>query len=760
VTNLEAVDGGGSVIDGRDALVSVVNADHIEATDPAFQGHPIIWRQALAGDPTEFVLPIDWIWSVLDPIGLCSLDAPAGGCRIGGAGDALTDRDGDGLPDVRDLCPDNRPGDFDGDGAIDGPVLTCGENHCDGDNDWTGDECDALPGECDWDSLLSGAVAETTFDRFRERFDRDLDGVSNPLDNCETVGNADQANCNEDAERAAGVIDPALGLVGVGDACDPIPCGDTEVGSRTTSDGILEVSRMDNVLVDPLTTVRQDARTGFRFCACTAAMSDTSDTRVNCQDLQLDLTGECNTSDTETYDELEDEDAIWRDVSIVDYGGLPAAQIVEQPRGAEAVLAYAPRVRRALFDADLNAVWAVEADNTRWREGGFATPVDPVPGVLWTHTPGGPSVSAGFEDAVRQLSSHYWSGPIAEPRVVRPPFPCFDLLGPYLGSAESCPACGGSFPPPFIALPGGGLCGARMPLPDPAVIFPDDLRLAGEVFGPTPPDWLIADSSIGRWISAVEPPTAIRPGGLAHTLVSLDASQVLQPVVLDPSGGYSPTPCNNCGPFLQTTAMDSSAFPPRTGFSATASATRGLVWIAGGVDAAGVELSDLWAIHPPTGRARPILLDGVAGPIVALTYSHVLDALFLLERAPDRMWRLHSLSLREHAQRVEAEWRVHRAERAFELTATPAGAVALTSSRRNDHCIVVLDDTFVRNQVFRGSGVVVPTSLVSRRQGFAYVRYDVEPPRGGPRRNERQTVVGIGPRDLEPFGLPERALCF
>jgi cytosine/adenosine deaminase-related metal-dependent hydrolase len=105
--------------------------------------------------------------------------------------DGLTspaDGDGDGINDVDDICPAQfnpvRPLDMSG--------------QADFDADTTGDECDVCP------------LSETATCAMYNPDDRDSDGVSNLLDNCPTVPNADQAD--EDNDDIGDVCDTCLGF--------------------------------------------------------------------------------------------------------------------------------------------------------------------------------------------------------------------------------------------------------------------------------------------------------------------------------------------------------------------------------------------------------------------------------------------------------------------------------------------------------------------------------------------------------------------
>lgn len=97
------------------------------------------------------------------------------------------DRDGDGVPDTADNCPD-----------VFNPVRPVdGDDQANADGDRWGDVCDPCP-------LNVGLEGCEVVDRT----DRDGDGVRNDLDNCPNDANEDQADRDTDD---------------IGDVCDPCP---------------------------------------------------------------------------------------------------------------------------------------------------------------------------------------------------------------------------------------------------------------------------------------------------------------------------------------------------------------------------------------------------------------------------------------------------------------------------------------------------------------------------------------------------------
>jgi len=132
---------------------------------------------------------------------------------------ALSDTDGDGVPDVADNCPnDPNPDqtDTDDDGFGDG----CDD---DDDNDGTPDGDDACP-----------------FDR-NEDTDSDGDGICDNADNCPSVSNADQADTDGDGMGDACDDSDGDGVVDADDQCPGTPQGESvnENGCSTAQLGVI-----------------------------------------------------------------------------------------------------------------------------------------------------------------------------------------------------------------------------------------------------------------------------------------------------------------------------------------------------------------------------------------------------------------------------------------------------------------------------------------------------------------------------------------
>jgi len=145
-----------------------------------------------------------------------------------------TDLDGDTIGDACDLCQQvhrddevrvpRRSDDY----AGQVPRIL---GTLDGDGDGIGDRCDlcpAMPKRLEQDRWDEEARIPSWGPTFTGE-DRDLDGLGDDCDNCPDRPNRDQWNCNWRDELLRGSLadPPALGRVGLGDACDPYPCVDS-----------------------------------------------------------------------------------------------------------------------------------------------------------------------------------------------------------------------------------------------------------------------------------------------------------------------------------------------------------------------------------------------------------------------------------------------------------------------------------------------------------------------------------------------------
>jgi hypothetical protein len=153
------------------------------ASDPAFDGD---------GDG---IPDIDDVCASVADSGQADTD----GDRVGNACDSCpnvpdadqVDLDGDGLTSGCDFCPTDAANDVDGDhvcGSVDNCPTVANVNQANTDSDALGDACDACP--------------------FDAQNDVDGDAVCGSVDNCPTVANVSQTNADGDA---------------LGDACDACP---------------------------------------------------------------------------------------------------------------------------------------------------------------------------------------------------------------------------------------------------------------------------------------------------------------------------------------------------------------------------------------------------------------------------------------------------------------------------------------------------------------------------------------------------------
>jgi subtilisin family serine protease len=137
----------------------------------------------------------------------------------------IADRDGDGIPDHLDNCPDvpnPDQADTDGDGvgdACDNCPTVPNPDQTDTDGDGVGDACDP---DIDGDGILN-EDDNCPFVYNPDQTDTDGDGVGDACDNCPTVPNPDQTDTDGD---------------GVGDACDNCPTVANPSQVDTDGDGL------------------------------------------------------------------------------------------------------------------------------------------------------------------------------------------------------------------------------------------------------------------------------------------------------------------------------------------------------------------------------------------------------------------------------------------------------------------------------------------------------------------------------------------
>lgn len=171
------------------------------------------------------------------------------------------DRDGDGVPDEFDNCPDHYnpdQADHDGDGIGDVCDVCsglAGEDQTDTDHDGVGDACDNCP--------TVGNI---------DQIDSDGDGLGDACDNCPLVANLDQLDTDEDEIGDAcdncpfdyNPLQTDTDEDGIGDACDDTPFGLPTSNGQTSSGNFTNENTVDDSTPTPNdeTQPPSDASTG------------------------------------------------------------------------------------------------------------------------------------------------------------------------------------------------------------------------------------------------------------------------------------------------------------------------------------------------------------------------------------------------------------------------------------------------------------------------------------------------------------------
>lgn len=684
----------------------------------------------------------------------------------------LADVDRDRVPDACD-CDSTRynplewsrvPGVFEGDPDCDfvqNDALTgAPSGFCDGclrvfdpfqedrDGDGLGDACDVCVDTAD------------VLDATPRAIDRDEDTVPDACDNCE-LPNPLQNDCNLDAELALWAVACPPDPTGEpscprsdfvrGDACDPTPCGETQVWTEAVGPRGGEATVQNAVRVDARAATSRDGRTGFRFCRCRFTSRDDIDERRACvAEDTFDVTlpddtvvtfrfGDCGPLDSAAYDGT-DEAQNWRWTTMAF-----AADPADPARGdsgpllrAERALAYTPVLGGGeTFTTDLWADWELrDADVPRWRVV-FTEPIPDGPlgnlqGVLWTHTPG----PLGGGDATtweRLLASHFWSGhgrmPTEPPIPSREPRLCVEALVPALGLGPF-----GPIPIPWIGRAGFGC----PPLFDPHLV----VRLGPSVFEPQAgfdPPWLgLFARPDTRWVAAAEPDAwlpsdDVRYAGLSSSL-ALTSLLVAEADDLFDRLAQQPCPTGQCAALPAALAAARSAPAPTPAL--VLSARRRTLWaLEPSESGALVRALDLdlpiWRELSPSGDAL--------GRVLAATYSGADDALYVLDevdrpgRGRRRDARLVSLDVgpRDARATVLARWPRTTPHDVFALAVDPAGALYLASGRAHGPVVAVLrlgrdrHGRTVATGLHVRAGRLVPEGLRASEHGLTLVLDDV-----------------------------------
>lgn len=591
----------------------------------------------------------------------CQEDLNANG--IGNAcdscGGSSVDSDGDGFLDGCDNCPnepntDQRDSDRDGVGdACDKcPTVFTAPGAPDTDGDGAPDVCDPCP-------LVPNEDAN---DREGMEPGDDLgtygDGVPDACDNCKDDGNSYQENCNIDAERVEGLFDPGAGLFGIGDVCDPTPCGETRVVAQR--ERIVDELRLAHRLVIDARGFKETdgmpvpAGIGFRFCTCDDVAGDSVEERIRCSQ---PTEGNCVISASQYSATITN----WRRVSA---GGAAGTET-----GAVAHERPVPLTQRAplSFEEDANVLWDSRKDRDLWGE-----PVGPMGGVLWTHSLA----------TARTLTSHYWAGAVDDSFTVRAPLPCLRHVGPLFAWA-GCPTCEASFPSGFVVAP--ELVNACGTAPDWGIRFLDDVFASNAA-----PD-LGFDSAFDGYedlvfASRAEPPA--RVAGLAHVAVSPLFDKIYL-VEVDASGTY-------------VSSSRPTSPPPKLPFSGdplVVSARLHAVFALRSQD------REMYVLDGGRDRWRTQPLSNTLGTVLAASYDETSGWLIVLEaHAPEvmRLRRIDPVSGQTHAIRGSVLPRENA--KAWGLALAPDGAAYLVVGNGSES--VVLRGTMAASTQWRGESVL------------------------------------------------------
>jgi len=261
----------------RAGILSASNIYRIESScaTPPTSSRLSAWGSPVAGGPGGATSAMDTIPSFNPASCYYYTLGLAGGGHVGAVSAHTTvgtgDRDGDGVSDTLDNCPDdanagqtNSDGDFPGDACDNCPTVT-NSDQTDGDGDGDGDACDncrsvsnASQANNDADTL--GDACDNCPNATNEnQADSDFDAIGDACDNCAAISNSSQAdadgdgdgdvcdNCPNDSNADQADIEGD----GFGDACDNCPTDSNPDQSDVDIDGFGDVCDTCPVIPNP-----------------------------------------------------------------------------------------------------------------------------------------------------------------------------------------------------------------------------------------------------------------------------------------------------------------------------------------------------------------------------------------------------------------------------------------------------------------------------------------------------------------------------
>lgn len=497
--------------------------------------------------------------------------------------------------------------------------------------------------------------------------DQDGDGICDDVDNCPSVPNPDQANCNILAERAWGKG------IELGDACDPAPCPDPDVEFRRFTRGstiprcrpvgnagmVCEQSGRDIADTISITPILEKgsgdipdedvhSQVTTRFCDC---RDEDGKPPVNLEDCRH----------RPHYCEFNSLQAApgYVEIGSVAHNDRPAPaptpgdstagttywrrmSVNGQPRGSRFAITYP--------GPPLKLSWNYQADYAHWLSQGFLLPAKPAPGyptgtdlygILWAHDSTSVGAGAhrltGFEEA-SSIADGFALGVGPDLKGVDVKVRNISALAPAPPFAY-CAVCGhGSFrfgqdwvtnPAPFISV---------LPNLD-AIVWSSggDGRLATGSLSQNLRASLV-DSSV-LWVPASEPISMTNdPSSPTALLLSADGTTILDALSRGDSGfGLAVL---DGGASHGTTGFAPASLPsqpePRKGFAAAWSRTASMLHIIGGKDpSTGAVRADAWS-RDRYGQWHSAPINPAQAPIDtrAAAYSMRDWRVWVLDRRP------------------------------------------------------------------------------------------------------------------------------